>query len=82
MTLGDMPPGRGAEFSALEATNQKIQGAVEDLGHITRGYRVTEQRLGMTEFVVRPPGNRDLHAVQLRFRWCQLIDLAQNMFRC
>ena len=77
-TLGVRPglTTRDAELPAHEAPDQEIQGAIEDLGYITRRNRVTQEGLGLAEFVVRRLWDRDLHAVQLWFPRCQLINLA------
>jgi hypothetical protein len=50
----------GTELPFLELVDQGVEGSVEYLSHIPRGYRMTEQGLGMPQLFTSALGDGEL----------------------
>lgn len=59
-------PCGGGELAALELTNERIERPLEDLGEVTRGDLVAEQRLGVAQLVVSVPAQGELDRERVR----------------
>ena len=68
------------EALALELLDRKRNGAVEDFGGVSRGYHVTQQRLGTTELVVCLARDGELNPIALRREAARLTPAQASMF--